>query len=341
MNRGSALLRPGRWRRTDVLDVRVRGVRDGAPTTVDLPTHAVLHVGASAVPARVRPLGPDTARLTLDHPLPLRVGDRAVLRDAGARQVVGGVVVLDPAPPPLRRRGASRARAAVLAEVDGRPDGAGELARRGVVRVDELLALGVQPPAGAPSEAGWLVDPALIDPLRARLRAAVRAHARTQPLDPGLPVEAARRALELPDARLLGLVAAGFVVREGRVHAAGTVAGLPAPVEAALGVLHDELARAPFAAPDAPRLAALGLGPRELAAAGRAGRLLKVADGVWLGPDAPERAVQVLAGLAQPFTPAEAREALGSSRRVVMPLLELLGARGLTRREDDGTHRVT
>jgi selenocysteine-specific elongation factor len=292
------------------------------------------------VPARIRPLGIDTARLTLDHPLPLRIGDRAVLRDSGARRVVGGVVVLDPAPPSLRRRGAAVDRATVLSGMDGRPDGAAELARRGTVRAEDLRALGAPVPADAPNEAGWLVDPALLDPWRARLAAAVRAHARLHPLDPGLPVEAARRALDLPDARLLALVSRGFTVREGRVHAAGTTVGLPPAVEQAVTTLLAELGREPFAAPDAPRLAALHLGPRELAAAGRAGLLLKLVDGVWLAPDALTRAVAVLAGLDQPFTPAAAREALHSSRRVVVPLLELLAARGLTVRDEDGTHSV-
>ncbi|UZJ25765.1 selenocysteine-specific translation elongation factor [Rhodococcus antarcticus] len=335
--RGTALLSPGRWRSTGTLDVRVRPVR-GAE--LDLPTHGVLHVGAAAVPARIRPLGIDTARLTLDHPLPLRIGDRAVLRDSGARRVVGGVVVLDPAPPSLRRRGAAVDRATVLSRMDGRPDGAAELARRGTVRAEDLRALGAPVPADAPNEAGWLVDPALLDPWRARLAAAVRAHARLHPLDPGLPVEAARRALDLPDARLLALVSRGFTVREGRVHAAGTTVGLPPAVEQAVTTLLAELGREPFAAPDAPRLAALHLGPRELAAAGRAGLLLKVVDGVWLAPDALTRAVAVLAGLDQPFTPAAAREAMHSSRRVVVPLLELLAARGLTVRDEDGTHSV-
>ncbi|MEO6880610.1 MAG: selenocysteine-specific translation elongation factor [Mycobacteriaceae bacterium] len=347
--RGTALLSPGRWRLTTTLDVRVRPVRTDEDT-VELPTHGVLHVGAAAVPAQIRPLraegqatatDTDTARLTLDVALPLRIGDRAVLRDAGARRVVGGVVVLDPAPPSLRRRGAPAARAVVLAEVDGRPDGANELARRGVVRAADLVALGADVPEGTPGEAGWLVDPTLVAPLRARLREAVRAHARESPLDPGLPVEAARRALDLPDTRLLALVSQGFDLREGRVHAAGTSAGLPAAVEAAVVALTAGLVEQPFAAPGAPRLVELGLGPRELAAAARAGRLLKVADGVWLGPDAIERAHEALTLLPQPFTPADAREALGSSRRVVVPLLELLAARGLTRRDDDGTHHVT
>jgi seryl-tRNA(Sec) selenium transferase len=41
------------------------------------------------------------------------------------------------------------------------------------------------------------------------------------------------------------------------------------------------------------------------------------------------------AGLPQPFTAAEARQALQSSRRVVIPLLEWLDREGITRRLPD------
>jgi len=51
-------------------------------------------------------------------------------------------------------------------------------------------------------------------------------------------------------------------------------------------------------------------------------------------------AVAALRGLPQPFTVGDARDVLDSSRRVRIPLLELLPARGLTRRDDEGTHRV-
>jgi len=57
--------------------------------------------------------------------------------------------------------------------------------------------------------------------------------------------------------------------------------------------------------------------------------------GVVLLPDAPERAATALAGLRQPFAVSEARTALGSSRRVTVPLLELLDRRGRTRRGPD------
>jgi selenocysteine-specific elongation factor len=48
----------------------------------------------------------------------------------------------------------------------------------------------------------------------------------------------------------------------------------------------------------------------------------------------------VLAGLPQPFTVSEARRALGTTRRVAVPLLEQLDARRATRRGDDGTRVV-
>ena len=48
--------------------------------------------------------------------------------------------------------------------------------------------------------------------------------------------------------------------------------------------------------------------------------------------------MRVLAGLPQPFTTSEARQALATTRRVVVPLLEHLDGRGWTRRLD-ASHR--
>jgi len=108
-----------------------------------------------------------------------------------------------------------------------------------------------------------------------------------------------------------------------------------------VGTLEEWLAAEPFRAPDADELAELRLGPKEQAAAVRAGRLVKIADGVVLGPDAYERAARILAGVAQPFTVADAKRALDTTRRVAVPLLEALDARGITRRRPDGTRDLT
>ena len=83
------------------------------------------------------------------------------------------------------------------------------------------------------------------------------------------------------------------------------------------------------------------LGASVGSAAVRAGRLVRLAPDVVLLPDAVDHAVGVLAGLPQPLTASEARGALGTTRKVVVPLLEHLALRGRTRRSPDGLHTVT
>ncbi|PPK92154.1 selenocysteine-specific elongation factor [Kineococcus xinjiangensis] len=344
--RGDALLTPGTHLPADCLDVRVVPVLGAEVDPRALPQRAVLHVGSAAVGVRLRVLGQDaagvTARLSADAALPLRVGDRALLRDPGAQRVCGGVVVLDVRPPALARRGAGRARAQVLAELDGTPDEASEVARRRLVRRAELTAMGV-PAAGAPVAGDWLADPAHWSALRVRLAEEVRAFTRENPLEAGAPLEALRRRLGLPDRALVeALVAASrgaLGVRAGRV-VAGAGQELPPAVAAAVSALREELAAAPFAAPTAERLAELRLGTREVAAAARAGRLLRLGESVVLAPGADTAAARALARLPQPFTLSEARRHLSTSRRVAVPLLELLDRRGLTRRLDDDRRTV-
>jgi selenocysteine-specific elongation factor len=104
--------------------------------------------------------------------------------------------------------------------------------------------------------------------------------------------------------------------------------------DAVQAVLAD-LADAPFSAPDAERMRELGLDARAAAAAERAGLLLRLPGNVLLAPDAADRAARILGGLPQPFTAAEARKALQTSRRVVIPLLEWLDQKGITKRLPD------
>ncbi|WP_405089499.1 selenocysteine-specific translation elongation factor [Micromonospora sp. NBC_01392] len=334
VGRGDALLRPGRFGRTDLLDVRLAG-----DPAADLPATLTLHVGSAAVPARVRPLGPDTVRLRLARPLPLLIGDRALLRDPGRHHVAGGVTVLDVDPPPLRRRGAAAARAAVLAGLDGRPDPAGELRRRRLIRAGQLTRMGV-PPAVTPVAGDWLADPDHWRDLGRRLTEEVARYAAAHPLAAGVPVDALRHRLGLPDRALVtALLRPPLRLHAGLVTAApaGT---LPDPVARAVATVRAEYGDRPFQAPEAHHLAGLGLGPKEIGAAVRAGALVRLAENVVLLPGAPDDAARVLAGLPQPFTLSAARQALGTTRRVAVPLLELLDRRGLTRRLPDDAREV-
>jgi selenocysteine-specific elongation factor len=232
----------------------------------------------------------------------------------------------------LRRRGAAAARARELST--GVPDAADLIRRRGVIRRTELLAMGVTPD-GRPVAGDWFADPAHWASLRRRLAEEVERHAAADPLEPGLPVEAARALLDLPDRRLVDALARPPLwLESGRVHAAAA-AGLPPAVADAVQRLRADLDRSPFRSPEADRLAELGLTGRALGAAVRAGALLKVAEGIVLLPGADTSAARILAGLPQPFTVSEARRALDTSRRVAVPLLEHLDRRGLTARDGD------
>ncbi|HEX3005786.1 MAG TPA: selenocysteine-specific translation elongation factor [Angustibacter sp.] len=333
VQRGDALTAPGRFLATEVVDVRCTALGD------DAPARALLHLGSAQVEVHLRHLGDDVWRLRLERPLPLRLGDVGLLRDPGRRAVLSGLTVLDVDPPTLRRRGAATARAAELKAVSGRPDAAAELARRGVVRRTHLLAMGVpaEQVRALPGGEEWLVAPARADELARRLVQVVETHDRTTPLDPGLPVEAARAALDVPATAVVEAVVRSplRVVRGRVVDARRSGDELPAAVLRGVEQVAARTRAVPLAPPDADELRGLGLGPRELAAAVRAGRLVEVAPGVVLAPEGVVAAARALRGLDAPFTVAAARDAWGTSRRVAVPLLELLDRRGVTRRLPD------
>jgi selenocysteine-specific elongation factor len=341
--RGMALVEAGRWTMTRLADVRL-----SRPGQLRLPPDMTLHIGSARTLARVRPLGPEStgiARLTLRDPLPLHVGDRVLLRDPGSAEVtILGATVLDVAPPALARRGAAAAAGRELAAWPDRPTAADLLRRHGLLRASALAAMGVayaQPPVAA----GWIADPARWRGLRRQLAEAVAAHARRDPLAIGMAPEAARAALGLPDRALVDALALlpPVQLRDGYL-----VAGqgreprppLPPTVMAGVEAVLADLAGAPFMAPEAGRLRELGLDPRAIGAAARAGLLLRVTEQIVLAPGAEAEAARALARLPQPFTAAEARHALGTTRRVAIPLLEYLDRAGVTQRLPDDRRRL-
>jgi len=267
------------------------------------------------------------------------VGDRLLLRDPGARRVFGADV-RDVDPPELRRRGSARSRAAELAEQPSGEAGAqADLTRRRFVRRADFVAMGWPVPAGATAVGPWLVAPGLLDELAARVPQVVGRYRQLRPLEPGPPVAVLRSALELPDAELVpAVVRAPLGLRDGRVVAAES--DLPPAVQQAVDAIRARLADEPFAAPEAGDLVAAGLGTRELAAAVRSGQLVRIAEGIYLAPGVEQVARTRLAGLAEPFTLSQARQAWGTSRRVAVPLAEWLDARGVTAREPDNTRRL-
>ncbi|HEY0936794.1 MAG TPA: SelB C-terminal domain-containing protein [Trebonia sp.] len=361
--RGMALIEPGRWTVTGEVDVRIWPAASGPEPK--LPASLLLHIGSARTQARVRMLGsgpvtgtnpaPVYVRLRLRDPLPLHAGDRVILRDPGsAGLAIYGGRVLDPFPPPLARRGAGAAAVRELADWPDLPAAADLLGRHKLLRAPRLTAAGL---AGlpAPVAGDWLADPGHWARLRAELPQAVAAFCARDPLAPGMPTEAARAALGLPSRDLVAALAGDDVVLDGAylrifVKETETAAGRPEPAPAtgqlppriagAVQSVLDGLAGDPFAAPDTERLRALGLDARALATAARVGLLLRIADLVVLAPGADQEAARVLAGLEQPFTTSQARQALRTSRRVAIPLLEYLDRARVTERLPGDLRRI-
>ena len=186
----------------------------------------------------------------------------------------------------------------------------------------------------------WVVDPQWWAERRQQLMTAVKRWSAEHDIAAGCRWRRCGSRSELPAAELVPqlLDGTGLEVADGRVRRPG--AGLPPRVDKAVRTVEEWLAAEPFRAPEADELDELKLGARELAAAVRAGRLTRIADGVVLGPDAFDRAADVLKTLPQPFTVSDASRALNTTRRVAVPLLEQLDARRITRRADDGTRTM-
>lgn len=322
------------WWQPEVIDVRWRT----GPKLDSVTRKLNLHVGTASVPVHVRGLDAEHARLTLQgRAFPLRLGDRLALRGPGL-DALAGVEVVDMDPPLLNRRGAPVRRAQALR--DQNPfDASAYVARKEAVMKETLAAAGfdvANKPASLVEFRSWWVNAQAIARWTAQLRTLFDTHLTDHHLSDGLPLATALSALALPDDSLVSIAVAGArLKRDGAIirdpHAAPRDLG---PAEKSVAIVEAQLAKEPFVAPDAGTLDELGLGPIELAAAERAGRLLRVGPIVLL-PSAPQQAAEILGQQPGEFTLSQARQALGTTRRVAVPLLEYMDARGLTRRTSD------
>ena len=338
--RGMALIAPDQWTLTDTIDVRLRGAAAG-----ELPRELTFHIGSAAVPARVRPFG---ARRRAHRPDPPRHAAAAARRrpraaarpgtapDPGRRHRAGR-------PPARRCAAAVRARPAPTSSPAGRtgPTPTVLLRQHGVLRVAELRAMGCSPTA-APVAADWVADPDWWAGLGRRLAEAVERHASRHPARPrpaGGDGPAGARAARPPTRR--GARPAAAAPRRG--------ARLRRPARrrpsAGGGRRRGERCApnsrlAPYRVPDAGRLArararAQGDSPPPCGP----GRWCASPTASCCCPAPTRPPPPSSPALPQPFTASEARQALDTTRRVVIPLLEHLDRLGYTERVDETRRR--
>jgi selenocysteine-specific elongation factor len=341
---------------------------DGASTRLHIGTAQVdAVVGRRGRAAVALPDGSVAAILRLSHAIAVCVGDRGVLRRPSPGDIVAAVRVLDPMPP----RGAARRRvdgerlaslASAIAEADADAAAHALVALHGAVAPDRVAAVVAALATSANrmpsnSDRGLVLAPDVEAALEELAVDLVRSHHRDRPLEPGLPLAVLRPELAAALRRQVG------IARDQVPGAHGAVGQVIAGLEARHRIARDgdrvrDAARGPDPQPELvaamDRLVALldVPAPPGLADAARAagctadgvrslladGRIVRVeADLAWSAPVFQRFAARALA-LARrgPLTPAALRDALGTSRRYVVPLIEDLDRRGILARTAAG-----
>lgn len=364
IRRGDVLAMPGAVYETRRIDVRLR-MLPSAPRVLKPGESVALHIGSAARIAHLRlleadpipPGGSGWVQWRLDAPVAARRGDRYVIRRLSPATTIGGGRVARalarhaPRGDPVVLAALSRAAAGdprvlvrdALADDLVTPD---DLARR--TELDgEALARAVADLTAAGDVRtlrNYLGRVDVVERLTSDLMAALRAHHESDPGADGLRSSELARTLDLPANAVAELAAAaaadGSVRLDGpRVVLAGHRVELnEAENRAALRLLAqlDQGGSAPPSLAEA--LSATGVSKRLATALAQDGRLVLLAPDIALSRrtyDAWLETVRDLFLAAPSVTVREVRDALGTSRKYALALLEYLDSRAVTRRVGD------
>jgi selenocysteine-specific elongation factor len=356
LSRGAVLGAPGAWRATGLFEAQLRPVRRLSHALTARGAFK-LYAGAAETDARIRLYGTTSlepgdeafVRIRISHPLVLDVGDRFVIREAGRSETVAGGVVLDVAPPakagadPIgrlsSRRGATRDELAGLL-----------VAERGAVPTADAVILTGSRIGGGVRIGEWLVAGEVQTAVEAAVTSALADHHAEHPLEPGAELVAVRRVTlqtlrsagappdaELADALIADLCDRGVAARQGAAIRLTThqvaLGERSEDVDRLLAAIGGDRERTP---PTVRELVAEGIGRDVIDAAARADVVVR------LTPDlvvSRELIAHAEAAIRDPghdgITVSALREALGTTRKYAVPLMEWFDQQGVTRREGD------
>ena len=367
VDRGSVVLGAGRWRPLRRLGVRLE-VPPGSVREVDHGQRVRLYLGTSEVMARVRTVKRDVvsegtrgwAVLDCEQPVVARVGDRFVLRFYSPVTTVGGgeVCALDP---PRGWRTHIDDWAAIL---DGSSQDSVVAAVRAAggagLEADDVPLVTGLPSARADDvlfgnssvtrvggswysrDAADAAAAALLDHLR--IAHGLRKRSSSESLEAVRAGLSVRFSTDLVEFAVRTLASAGEVIVTGPgLRLAGHEPGLNDREEQALRDLKAALDAGDLAPPPPSELAGTVGGDRELLndllkLLVERGLVVRVTPEMFLTRGAEERArdtVRRIAGSVA-VAPGEFRQALGVSRKHLIPLLEYMDRVGVTRRTPAG-----
>jgi selenocysteine-specific elongation factor len=373
VRRGDVITLPACGGPAEVVDVlleksgRLAGAHGPAAQPLKHGVRARIHHGSGNIPARVllwegnalAPGGRALARLRLESPVLFFGGDRLIVRDWSEQHTLAGGTVLDPEatgerfrdPAQLRlleQRSRAPADAAVWVASLLARDRAAPRARWAVKSgfgppaiesaVEQLMARKVARTAGP-----WIVDAGWWRAGCEQAAQLIRTDHQLHPERPGLPLQELREKLgpelggaELFPALLAELSQAGFAQVGAAVRHESHRPALPPAWQAAGARLGAALAAKPFEPP--PRKELERISQPALKFLLTTGEAVEISEDTVMLAGHFTRAVEIIRQYLRSHgsaTASELRQALGTSRRVIIPLLERLDRDGVTVRLGD------
>jgi selenocysteine-specific elongation factor len=362
VGRGSVLVTDDAWRSTSMFGAVV-ALGAAVPARISSRTRLRLHTGASEVGARIAVAGAglqvgerSLARVSTDSPIPVRGGDRFVLRLPAPLGTIGGGVVIDPY---VSKRTRVDIAASGLDALENRPDARLELmldsaGADGVPLREIPIRTGCKPSdvAGVVARVKALAGPnnlfgiSAVESIMAHTRMIIAEYEISSPLNSGVPTQTLRGGLRASD-ELAG-IAIGNLERAGEIETDGPLIRRkgwgPSPSvldEKASSRLAHDICAAEREPPSVRELVSrYGRSvPALLRYLERQGRIVQVeADRYYDRSTVGEMVATLKEELVpgQVYVPAQLRDVLGFSRKYLIPFLEFCDRTGVTERRGEG-----
>ena len=349
--------------------VRLVGGKTGAARPLKDGARVRIHFGSDNVPSHVVLLGKPQlgageralAQLRFESPIFAFAGDRFIARDWSEQATLAGGVILDP--DARRKRFRTEAQVEFLQRRAQSPNDVvpcvqsqlardGATVRPGLLLKSRFSAKEISDAVShlvverrAIASGNLVADAAWWQSLRQRVIDLIDAGHRAHPERSGLPLNELRVALEkdLPtpeifDAVLADLCQSGFAQAGVAIRRATHRPALPPQLQAAGTKLRAALTAKPLDPPSRKELAPDASTQQALRFLLQTGEAVELGEDVVILAEGYARAADAAKKYLREHssaTASELRQAIGTSRRIAIPLLERLDKDGVTRREGD------
>jgi selenocysteine-specific elongation factor len=349
--------------------VRLRGSKSPAARPLKDGTRVRVHLGSSDVAAHVILLGERQlesgnnvlAQLRCEAPLYTFTGDRFIIRDWSEQATLAGGIVLDPDPETqklqstelvtllqIRAATPDDVRAILLSEIAK----SGFAPKQGLLTKSRFSDAEIREALGSLKEQGAVILAAdwalhkvwwekIIQTATERIEDEHRAHPNRVGLslpDLKIAIASSLPSQDLFDLVLREIAARGYAYNSTIIRRNTHQISLPANLQASGSKLRAVLSAKPFDPPSRKETAPDRSSQQALDFLLETGEATLLSEDVVLLTDAITRAGNLVKEFLQQnksATASELRQLLGTSRRVVIPLLEHFDKQGLTRREGD------